>query len=768
MADNSTRQLKQLLGIARRKLWFETALLLLALSALCWVFASPYLAIVQVLALILPLLLSLLWWRQQHKKLTLNNLVLHLNREFAELEESCQLLLKPVSGLQKLQQQQIQQVLHTLAQNKQLTKSLPPLRYRLSLVLFLSAAIIHFVAGKIDLSIEIIGTEAAITDTVSEPTLLSTTIMVQPPAYTRLPSSSFSEGDIEITEGSTVQWQLKFSAPSTSKRDYQLLLSDEAPIRLKRQANEQGEVWFSASKVINKTALYRIGYDHDKTLAEVYSVSVNRDKPPKVRIVEPDQSLVALAKSAPPRFSAKAMVSDDFGITQVKILASVAKGSGEAVKFRDAEFTFDSKAQQADGRELYSKEWDLIALGMEPGDEVYFTVVANDNKASGSQHGRSGTVIVRWLDDEEQGITAEGVVINFVPEYFRSQRQIIIETEQLIADRADMSTAAFEALSIELGQAQGDLKQRYGQYLGDEFGDGPGDQLDAGGVAGGVVGGVVMDSTEHHDEESHDDEEAGHDEHQSHNAEPGEHSAFSDRSGAAQIIAEFGHAHEAVYVGVVSQQNPKAMMKKAVEIMWDAELHLLMSAPELALPYEREAYKYLKLAKQAERIYVKRLGFVPPPVKESKRLTGELEDIHSRHDQAQAQVDPDDDNALFHRAFTLINGLSSQGKLSPLTRLTPLTTTQREQLGQLKSRFTELAQTRGGLIRHAATLEKVFIANSLTLDNCDNCLTQLSNKLWQLIKSPLSHPVAGQQNFINSDPLIKDYLNKRQARGTAQ
>jgi len=56
-------------------------------------------------------------------------------------------------------------------------------------------------------------------------------------------------------------------------------------------------------------------------------------------------------------------------------------------------------------------------------------------------------------------------------------------------------------------------------------------------------------------------------------------------------------------------------MKQAIANMWNAELHLMMSEPALALPYEKEALKFLTQAKNAERIYVKRLGFEPPPVK---------------------------------------------------------------------------------------------------------------------------------------------------------
>ena len=553
--------------------------------------------------------------------------------------------------------------------------------------------------------------------------LLATTITVTPPSYTGLVQSQLFEGDIEIIEGSKVQWQLTFN---DTLGIFGLEFGDDSYQRLirKGQSNQ-----YTATKIITKTGLYRI-----TDLPGVYSVSVIKDKKPKVRVVEPNRSLLELVKTSEAKFTATALVSDDFGLTKVEILASVAKGSGESVKFRDEVFEFDSHSTTKQG-ELYSKAWDLKALGMEPGDEVYFTIVAYDNKAGEAQQGRSGTVIVRWLDDEEQGIAAEGILIDYVAEYFRSQRQIIIETEQLLADKDDLTAKQFSQTSTSLGYSQSDLKQRYGQYLGDEFGDESSGQIDSGDAL----------EAEHEEEHEHEDPQA-------HAATEGLGEGVGEGFGSASaVIAQFAHAHEDVHVGEVSSQNPKAMMKKAVSIMWQAEAHLLQSEPELALPFEKQAYKYLKLAKQAERIYVKRLGFEPPPVSEDKRLTGELTDIHSYSRDTQTQQNSDSDDALFRQSFTALNQV--QDKFGAEQRL---------QLDKLKTRLTELAETRPGLIRQAATVERILLGNSIVLTDCESCLVNLKQKLWQLVSSPVSHPVAGQQNYLNVDVMIGGYLQRVQ------
>ena len=62
--------------------------------------------------------------------------------------------------------------------------------------------------------------------------------------------------------------------------------------------------------------------------------------------------------------------------------------------------------------------------------------------------------------------------------------------------------------------------------------------------------------------------------------------------------------------------------------MWDAELRLRMSDPQAALPYEYRALELLKDVQQAARVYVRRVGFEPPPLEpDRKRLTGDLSKI---------------------------------------------------------------------------------------------------------------------------------------------
>jgi hypothetical protein len=64
--------------------------------------------------------------------------------------------------------------------------------------------------------------------------------------------------------------------------------------------------------------------------------------------------------------------------------------------------------------------------------------------------------------------------VDLMPDYFRSQRQLIIDTEKLIADRNKLPQKEFNSTSNDLGFDQKALRLRYGQFMGDET-EGPGE-----------------------------------------------------------------------------------------------------------------------------------------------------------------------------------------------------------------------------------------------------------------------------------------------------
>ncbi len=192
-------------------------------------------------------------------------------------------------------------------------------------------------------------------------------------------------------------------------------------------------------------------------------------------------------------------------------------------------------------------------------------------------------------------------------------------------------------------------------------------------------------------------------------------------------------------------------MKRSIANMWEAELHLRLADPASALPFEYEALKYLDLARQADRIYTRRLGFEPPPVSEERRLSGELDDIPKRRWRRDATPDPAPE-ALLRELYRLLTGAGPGEALAE---------DDRELLRRAARLFTERSQQRPALIRQAATLEQLRVVGRLELPACDDCLPALGAATWSLL--PQAEPAPGPGHRAPADAQAADYLQRLDA-----
>ena len=656
----------------------------------------------------------------------------HLDRRFPELEESAGLMLNDGAGLRLMRQLQRDRVAGALPSAlAERSQWLPPATRAATVWVLVAAVLVTVLAAPIRNAV--LSTTAAISTSQPagaegelESMIVSTEVRIEPPAYTGLDAQVTDGLDLELPEGSTVTWQMQFRRPGR----YALVIGDEPPVFM-----EPGPRDSHVARVrIDQTSLYRIvteTNDGEQALAGVYTLSVSLDKPPRVRIVEPDDTALEIGPEETARFGSQVEVRDDFGVGDVEIRASVAKGSGEGVKFRDEVFTFDTQtADEADSSTTrsYSRAWDLRKLGMEPGDEVYFFVVASDNREPQPNVSRSDTIVVRWLDEAPEVVNVGDLAIDVMPEYYKSQRQIIIETEQLVTDRDLLDEETFAATSMALGEWQAELKNRYGQYLGDEFGE----SLD-----GDIEVPELDDEAEAGDHDDHD--------HAEHADEGGP--GMSQPGSAEAVVAQFMHTHEASDIGPVSARNPVGLMKRALASMWQAELYLRLAQPADSLPHQYEALAYYNRAREADRIFTQRLGFEPPPVSEERRLTGDIDEVQSGRLEEVAAADPSDD-----RLFRELHD-----RLSRRSPTEPFSSNELELLAQAANRLQQMSTDRPALITRAATLERLRVAGGPADANCDDCVADAIRAAWSMLSSPHAAPVKGTRPVAIDDALIRDY-----------
>jgi len=107
-------------------------------------------------------------------------------------------------------------------------------------------------------------------------------------------------------------------------------------------------------------------------------------------------------------------------------------------------------------------------------------------------------------------------------------------------------------------------------------------------------------------------------------------------------VEELSHNHDDAEVNTFLEISSKGKLRAALSEMWDAELHLRLYDPKTSLPYQHKSLALLQEIKNHARIYVHRIGFDPPAIKENDfRLQGDLDEINNRTtDLDNAQGDP--------------------------------------------------------------------------------------------------------------------------------
>ncbi|KAA9354992.1 DUF4175 domain-containing protein [Larkinella humicola] len=474
------------------------------------------------------------------------------------------------------------------------------------------------------------------------PTFQSALLQIQPPDYTGLPIKESSDLNAAAVSGSLLKWQLTFSESATVSVRLVNSRGEEVAFKKAGAAFEYRDKLVSsgiyALKGYWKTP---VGKDSLIYQSDYYRLEAQPDLAPKI---QPDSKEVYrfhfLKDDKNLRISAR--ISDDFKVRQAFIVATVARGSGESVKFREVKFALP----QTNFKEAQlTKIIDLKALNFAPGDELYYYWAAIDNKEPEANFAKSDTYFVVYKDTarvEEAELAT--MAVNIMPEYFRSQRQIIIDTEKLIAKRKKLAAKDFKSTSNEIGFDQKVLRLRYGQYLGEEF------ENSIGGHDLVAEGNVLEGFIHKHDTEEEKNApkpfafklaEKAEEQQKKDLPAPDAHGHDHDNQGksnnedpVAALMEQYIHAHDDAETNTFYEQSTRSLLKMALEQMWQSELHLRLYEPEKALPFENKALVYLKAAQHKARTFVKKSGYDPPPIKEKEtRLTGELKKVNTNLNQ---------------------------------------------------------------------------------------------------------------------------------------
>ncbi len=299
--------------------------------------------------------------------------------------------------------------------------------------------------------------------TPGSPQLVERQLEIVPPAYTGLPARIENALDAKLPAGSRLRWRLRFEPQPSS---VQLIFHDQSQVTLVAADG----VW-TAQRTLDRSAWYRIVLDGEASARgkSRHRLEVIADQPPSIRVVAPAQN-VTLHEAGQQRWSLQFEASDDYGLGAARLHVTLAQGGGENVTVTERVLQMRGEGDRRQRR--YSHRLDLAPLGLAAGDDVIVRMSVLDTRSPAPNEARSASVILRWPPGSgEEPTGMEGMVRKTLPAYFRSQRQVIIDTEALVAERARLAAARFASRSDEIGMDQRLLRLRYGQFLGEEADD---------------------------------------------------------------------------------------------------------------------------------------------------------------------------------------------------------------------------------------------------------------------------------------------------------
>lgn len=519
-----------------------------------------------------------------------------LNAACPELDDSVELVLLPVastlipaagtSPLQLLQRQRLQARLQQIS----LPDLRPPLPSRRIAVAWacglglvaLAAAGPHWLS-RLDTAGHSRDAGTAAQAGAGGSVLADAKLRIEPPAYTGLRTQQERSLDAMLPAGSRLQWSLTLAAQPSAAA---LVFHDGSRLPLHRN----GKSW-TGERLLSQSLLYRLQLEGLEGRPEepLHRLDVIPDHAPEVAVRAPEKTLSLLAPDQK-NWQLAFEASDDYGLGAAELSVSLAQGSGESIKLSEQMLPLEGEGDAR--RQRYRKTLDLAALGFARGDDLIVRLSVADRREPEPNRSRSASFMLRWPPEasiESTGV--EGVVRDTLPAYFRSQRQIIIDTEALIAERATLKPDRFDKRSDELGVDQKLLRLRYGQFLGEEFENGQ--RPDGAG-------------------------------------EPAVQSSKAAAANGDQVLAEFGDLHDQPEAATLLDPATQTILRLALNEMWQSEGQLRLIAPEQALPYEYKALEYIKQVQQASRIYLARVGLELPAVDETRRLSGDRTGLGDR------------------------------------------------------------------------------------------------------------------------------------------
>ena len=602
-------------------------------------------------------------------------LLRRLDAQRPQLEDSAALALissAELNPLQQLQQQRVQARLQTLDW-PELRAVLPWRRLVLIWAIAVAAAAV-LLWGRIPASLRNSGLQGVAAEAAAVDAGIVANLDIQTPDYTGLGTQHLSALDAKLPAGSRVRWALRIDGDPDSVT---LAFDDGSRLVLQRDGGQ-----WQGARLVDRSTLYRV-VTPAKPDAPLHRLDAMPDRAPEISVHAPDKTLITMTEQQQDwRLDFEAR--DDYGLGPAELSIEKTEGDGENISVKKQIIALDGSGDRR--HREYRKTLDLKALGFAKGEDLIVRLSVADNHQPQPNRSRSASFILRWpAEQAKDSAGMEGIVRQAAPAYFRSERQLIIDTEALIAERDALSAERLASRADALGVDQKILRLRYGQFLGEEF------ESNAEQAPPGAQVANANPNEEHDEQPSVTDGAAG----------------FGK---VGDVAKEYGHVHDKPGAATLLDPETKRILKSALDEMWQAEGQLRLAKLDEALPCEHRALEYIKQVQQATRVYLARSGLDLPQVDTARRLTGDRGGLKDRGDMLQSRAD---DDLLIEQAWMALQ----QGETPDWQALN--------------------GWIRGHRQRITDALGLLAAADKLQRDpQCQPCREQLLAQLWPLLPVP--------------------------------
>jgi len=215
---------------------------------------------------------------------------------------------------------------------------------------------------------------------VPPPTVLRTRVRVRPPPYTRVEPYDLQAWNIEVPEGSELEWRITCD---TELADAQLLLGIADPVDA---TLEQEGTEVVVRSFVDEPAIYRFRWRRKDTRFvyedPVHRIYVKPDKKPEVALVQPRSDMQATVNKT---LALKFRARDDYGITGAWLVHSLNDGEEARLDLGELPLPEDQADRAHPRYGVWPLVWNLKheVPDLKVGDKITYAIEVEDIRAEG-------------------------------------------------------------------------------------------------------------------------------------------------------------------------------------------------------------------------------------------------------------------------------------------------------------------------------------------------------------------------------------------------